>query len=285
MSASKHAYLIMAYEQPNMLKRLIATLDDSRNDIYVHIDKKAQTAFSFIYQSSFSTRHSALSIIPPVDARWGDVSLVKVELMLIEAALQHGSYAYLHLLSDSDYPIKSQDYIHAECERLKGTEFVGFSAAALLELEIKMQRYHLFPRDFRNKHTWKHFLRKGWLMVQAIIGYRRHADIVFQKGPQWWSITSDLASYILARKEAILNTYHHTYCPDEVFMQTLCWQSPFRERLSDKDDEFIGCRRFIPWQNNTIRPFQECDIPLMQVSPCWFARKFDEDTCRLISLI
>ena len=276
--SSRHAYLILAYAQPLMLQRLIAALDDPRNDIFVHVDKKG-TGFRFQdsgFKSSSATRHSSLVIIDSTDARWGDVSLVEVELNLIEAALQHDPYTYFHLLSDSDFPIKSQDYIHAECERLAGTEFIGYAQTKEGELEVKMHRYHLFPKDFKNGNIWKHVLRKGWLTIQKVVCCRRHGEMDFRKGPQWWSITSDLATYVLSQKEAILSTYHHTFCPDEVFMQTLCWHSEFRERLAHANNEFIGCRRFIPWQNNTIRTIKGSDLPVMQASPCWFARKFDE---------
>ena len=37
----KHAYLIMAHNEWEMLRALLEALDDSRNDIYLHIDKKA----------------------------------------------------------------------------------------------------------------------------------------------------------------------------------------------------------------------------------------------------
>ena len=37
----KHAYLILAHTDMVQLQRLISCLDDRRNDIYVHIDKKA----------------------------------------------------------------------------------------------------------------------------------------------------------------------------------------------------------------------------------------------------
>lgn len=37
----KHAYLIIAHNELEVLKRLISALDDERNDIYIHIDQKA----------------------------------------------------------------------------------------------------------------------------------------------------------------------------------------------------------------------------------------------------
>ena len=38
---NRHAYLIMAHNQWELLAQLLATLDDERNDIYLHVDKKA----------------------------------------------------------------------------------------------------------------------------------------------------------------------------------------------------------------------------------------------------
>ena len=35
----KHAYLIMAHNNPYILKKLLNLIDDKRNDIYLHIDK------------------------------------------------------------------------------------------------------------------------------------------------------------------------------------------------------------------------------------------------------
>ncbi|MDF2484874.1 MAG: glycosyltransferase, partial [Herbinix sp.] len=38
----RHAYLIMAHSNFEYLKKLIKSLDDPRNDIFLHIDKKAK---------------------------------------------------------------------------------------------------------------------------------------------------------------------------------------------------------------------------------------------------
>ncbi|UVV53809.1 hypothetical protein NXY15_04150 [Bacteroides thetaiotaomicron] len=39
----KHAYLIIAHNEFEILKRLIQALDDERNDIYIHFDRKAES--------------------------------------------------------------------------------------------------------------------------------------------------------------------------------------------------------------------------------------------------
>lgn len=37
----KHAYLIIAHNNWKILERLLILLDDNRNDIYLHIDRKS----------------------------------------------------------------------------------------------------------------------------------------------------------------------------------------------------------------------------------------------------
>ncbi len=42
---NKHAYLIMAHDNFEQLKILLDLIDDYRNDIYLHIDKKLKLIF------------------------------------------------------------------------------------------------------------------------------------------------------------------------------------------------------------------------------------------------
>ena len=281
--SNRHAYLIIAFAQPLMLQRLVEALDDERNDIFVHIDRKA--AFD---DSDIHTSRSSLTILPhPIDARWGDVSLVEVELRLIEAALKHGPYSYLHLLSDSDYPIKSQDDIHAECERLAGREFIGYAPTKDAEREVrnKVQYYYFFTKHFR-ENTFLHRAYKYlYIRAQKYLGIRRGRDVDFRRGCQWCSITSSFATYVLEQREEILRMYRRTYCPDEIFIQTLCWATPFRERLFDTNDEFNGCRRYVNWHGQNIHWLSEGQLDDMLASDRWFARKIAEQDVALTHLI
>ena len=42
----RHAYLIMAHGNHTQLSKLVSALDDERNDIYIHIDKKTRNIVS-----------------------------------------------------------------------------------------------------------------------------------------------------------------------------------------------------------------------------------------------
>ncbi len=63
----KHAFLIMAHNQYDQLKRLIEQLDDSRADIYLHIDKKSAMP------KDIKAKYSELKYIDSLDIQWGGV--------------------------------------------------------------------------------------------------------------------------------------------------------------------------------------------------------------------
>ena len=72
----KHAYMIIAHNEFDLLEILVRLLDDPRNDIYVHIDAKVKD-FDF---KSFQalTQYSRLRFTPRrISATWGDFSLIQ----------------------------------------------------------------------------------------------------------------------------------------------------------------------------------------------------------------
>lgn len=274
----RHAYLIIAHNEPEILKRLVGALDDERNDIYVHIDRKAP-----FDGRDIKTRKAGLFILPcRIDARWGDFSLVEVELALFGAAHMKGSYAYYHLLSGVDLPIKSQDYIHAYCQAHAGTEFIGFAQNATEEeLNWRSRHYFLFSRNFNSRNPAKRLLRKMFVLAQDLVGCRR-IDCDVKKGAQWCSVTHEFVGYLLYREDYLRRHFSHTYCPDELVMQTLCWNSAFRERVFSLSDEFAGCKRYIKWVDGKLQPLSPGDLDDMRHSDRWFARKFNHsDLCFL----
>ena len=103
----KHAYLIMAHNEWGLLNKLLQMLDDPRNDIYIHIDIKAEVDITALYKTVYAESF----YVPRMDVVWGGDSLVKCELELLKAAAPK-HYAYYHLLSGVDLPLKSQNEIH-----------------------------------------------------------------------------------------------------------------------------------------------------------------------------
>ena len=217
----------------------------------------------------------------PIAVYWGDISQVQVEYMLFERAFSQGPYAYYHLLSGVDLPIKSQDYIHAFFQKNQGKEFVGFwtDAAHRRDLHRKVYRYYLFTRYFKGGNALVHSVcalsRNLFLALQKVTRYKRNqGGLIFQKGFQWVSITQAFCAYLLSQKEHVFHTFRYTLCPDEIFIQTVLWNSPFREHIYNKENALVGSMRYIDWERGNPYVWQEKDTDELLSSPYLFARKF-----------
>lgn len=269
-----HAYLIIAHDKIEQLQLLLDCLDDERNDIYLHIDKK------FGPIPTLSTRKARLFVLSKrLDVRWGDYSQVEAELLLIETALSGGfAYSYLHLLSGADLPIKTQDHIHSFCAKNAGKEFIGYhSTEETAETIRRAHRYHLFPKYFRSTNVILRSLRFAFLLFQDIFKLNRNSGTCFRKGAQWFSITSEMASFFLSQKHWLDKTFHHTFCPDELAIQTIAWNSTFKDRLYDIEDEYCGNMRCIKWHNGQLSDWTADDYQTLACSDALFARKFNLD--------
>ena len=267
----RHAYLILAHHEFALLQTLIACLDDARNDIYVHIDKKVRTL-----PELHADRATLRVLKERVDVHWGDYSVVEAEFALFGAAHRNGPYAYYHLLSGVDLPLKSQDYIHRFFEEHKGKEFIGYTLTGMTpEIVRKVQRWHLFPGDFKNRSPFKRVLRAAWIRVQELAGYRRNRRIDFKKGSQWVSVTEAMVRCFLDHRDWARKVFTHTFCSDEIVFQTLCWQSPMRAYLYNTTDDGAGCMRAIGWRDGQLTDWTAADYETLAASPALFARKFN----------
>lgn len=195
----KHAYLIMAHNNWRILEKLLILLDDKRNDIYLHIDRKSD-----LVDFSNKVHNASLFVYHEIDVRWGDVSLIQVELYLFDAAYCKGGYLYYHLISGSDFPIKTQDEIHSFFNRNYPAEFVGFSSNMIFESRVN--KIHIFPRYQRTKNKcckkMLSLLRMIGVFLQNRFNYNHYKlSDKLMIGPEWVSITEQAVMLDLVEKE------------------------------------------------------------------------------------
>ena len=273
MSTTKHAYLIIVHGNFEQLQQLITLLDYPENDIYLHVDKKAQN----FNPTSFTTDYSSLYHIPRISVNWGGHSLVKCELNLLKAAIpQH--YQYYHLLSGADLPIKTQSQIHEYLDREPHKNYIDFDAVSNASGSAieRVDTYHFFQdkigRNPSNLSTILYWVEKLLLSVQRKIGIRRKQIIPIYKGSQWFSITDDFARYVLSQEKLIKKQFYHSICADEIFLQSLIMASPYRDTID------TNCLREIDWERGSPYTYQEEDVAMLLKSENLFARKFDCST-------
>ncbi len=275
-----HAYMIIAHNQFELLEKLILALDDERNDIFVHIDAKVKD-FDFKRFWELTEYSRVIFTDERVDVRWGDYSQVKTEFLLFSTAVKHENtdkpYDYYHLISGVDFPIKSNDYIHNFFEENKGKEFVHFFDNELLPAYLNRVKYYHFFLKKRNLFTKA--LTHALLLIQKVFGVNRikSTDIEIQKGCNWVSVTGSFAHYIVDEFPKYEKLLKHSFCGDEIFIQTVLINSPFKDNLYIKEfnNDHIMCMRLIDWERGNPYIFRSNDFDLIINSPCIFARKFD----------
>ena len=272
----KHAYLILAHNEPELLSLLVERLDDVRNDIYIHFDRKLSIL------PDIKTLHAGLYILKDrVDVRWADVSMLEAEYKLFHAVVDSGcQYSHHHLISGVDLPLKNQDYIHSFFVQHQGKEFVGLHQRPMnSHADRALHYWHPFTRSFRGSgcvFAIKRILRYLVIQTQVLLGIRRNTTIPFHKGGQWVSITRELIDYLLEQEDRAFTIFSRTFGADEYFVPTLIWDTPFMERLFDATDESRGAMRYIGWRaDGQLIDFTSQDLPALQQTEYLFARKFN----------
>ena len=279
----KHAYMIIAHNEFDLLEILVRLLDDPRNDLYIHIDAKVQD-FDFARFQRL-VQHANLQFTPRrLSVTWGHSSQVMTELLLLQTALAGEDpaqpYAYYHLISGVDLPIKSNDEIHAFFEQNEGKEFVHFSKNEPdPAFATRIRYYHLFrkKRNFFTKVLAQIAFR---LQVLFRVDRLKGQNLVVQKGTNWFSITGAFAKYIVGQGSRVDRLFAYSYCGDEVFVQTMLVNSPFAANLymPNCNNDQMACARLIDWERGNPYVFRMADYDEIMQSPAMFARKFSMQT-------
>ena len=232
----------------------------------------------------FRMNRGRLFLIPPMAVHWGGYSQIRCELRLLQAAVQQGPHAYYHLLTGATYPLKSQAYIHRFFQEHAGEEFISIDPHAPIE---RVQYIFLFNEAGKLSDTWidkkKYIWRRKYLDKQKSRGTDRFRQyqMEFRKGLAYWSITQELAGYILSRKKLIRKMFRFSLCGDEVFMQILAYNSPFRDRIYTSPGVEGQCLRCSTWPledrgvRRTGHNFYVQDLNWLLESEDLFALKFE----------
>ena len=282
-SSGKHAYCIIAHNDPYCLQTLINLIDDPRNDIFILYDKKCNKNQFADIDARFS------NIIFPkeeIDIYWGHYSQICAELILFETVLnQNSNYKYIHLLSGVDLPLHNQDYIHSYFNDLpNGTNLIGFAKGSENEADLKnkTEYRHILMKYYKDRNIIRKSIcsvvRKTWLSIQKALKLKVDwTGYHLAKGTNWVSITQEFASYLVSEKDSIIRKFKFVRCADEIYKQTMAMSSEFKDTIMLMDDEYKGCMRMIDWKRGRPYIWRITDIDEIMRSDALFARKFQTD--------
>lgn len=290
----KHAYLIMAHNNFYNLEKLLKMLDDDRNNIFLHFDKKTKNIDKSYYDRI--VLKAKLYIFQDISVNWGGFSQVQCELFLLKKAMDVEEHQVYHLLSAADLPIKTQDEIHDFFMKHQNKQFIQIDKKRFEKekksIIMRIKYYHPIQEIRKcvpNKMVQfvLTFFAKFLLAFQMLMKIDRlkniKMDVTF--GSQWFSITHSFAEYVIEKEKDIYNLFHKSQAPDELFMQMLAWNSKYREELHyDEEKESYDNMREIEWQyetdNSHPKTFKVDDFERIKKSGALFARKFMDDCDR-----
>lgn len=271
----KHAYLICAHTQFELLKKLIIMLDDTDNDIYIHVDKKSKN-FS---ENEFKkiANFSKVEFTKRINVYHGHRSQIEAELILLETAIKD-HHDFYHFITGQDLPIKTKQQIKDFYEQNRGMEFVFFNYEACESKSFlsRLSYYHFF---IPSKGIIKRIigrLAKYIISLQKCIGINRlkHINTELKKGCAYFDVSHEFAKYVVEKMRTdkdFSRLFRYTRCCDEVFLQTICYNSDFMKNCSS-----IGTR-YIDWHKHGISPevLTMDYLDILKNSKAMFARKFD----------
>lgn len=279
----RHAILITTHDNVEISKNLLSLYDDKNIDFYFLIDKKAKSYNEEVLKDI--CKKSSVYFVPKINIYWGSFSQIQAEYILLENAVKK-SYDYYHLISGCDIPLYTKNEFFDFFEQNKGKEYVEYSPKEIAEknkVQDRVKYYYVFMESVREKSAIKRkpktFLREFFLKLQKLLKIDRTKGKEFQYGSNWFDITDDFAKYILKNKPWVIKHFKKTCCADELFLQTLLFNSPFYSNnyycLNEKN-RILQRNRYTDWTRGQPYTFKKEDYnEIINIKESLFIRKFN----------
>jgi len=298
-------YLLLAYDNPKQLNRIVQSLNTSNTWFYIHIDKKSKRDFFIVELSKFKNI-TFVNVEDSEDVIWADFSTVSATLKCLKLISTLNIKGYCVLISEHDYPVKTNVEIINYFESNYGKLFIAtnlLNSKAENSLGTYNQRINSYKFNISSKKgdfviipsIWKKFFysRKTYLNIYKLFKNKkvfslinlfilRKAPIIIDHywGSQWWAIPNENIKEILDfinTNPKILAYYKYTLAVDELFFQTI-----LKHIDTQKINKSIFDVRptFMKWQNNASSPkillTNDFDELVSLPNRFLFARKFNE---------
>lgn len=287
------AYLILTHKDPKHLQNLIESLYiKGITSFFIHVDAKERI-------DSFKKQLTGFDDVDFIQNRlkvyWGGYNLCLAEKKLLETALKSiHNYDRLILLSGQDYPLWSNDKMLKQYEAYPQKIYMKCYNLSMVnyppKIPQRIERYHFRDLPITNK-TMRHFIIGGlmYLMNKLPIKKSRYILVGNTKWPvwggsQWFNISRECAEYVLKEMQinkVVCNYFKMSFAPDEMMIQTIIFNSPFRKFADSFSEDGIypgleetSMTHYIEYHNGQ-KTFKIGDFDNLISSNKMFGRKFD----------
>ncbi len=269
----KQAILITAYKDLDFLKEIVDFFDDDFT-FFIHIDKKCKEDITALSQINnvflFNNYH----------IEWGGSNHLMAILLLMKEAYKRNEYAYFHLITGSDFPVKPLAEFKDFFEKHKNENFMEYFPLPRESWGedggLKRIRYYwvgLNRVDVRGRF-WE--LIRLSLRIQKKLKINRKFPFFDGKlwaGGTYWSLSRKAVETFIRfvdENPGYIRRFRCTSIGEEIFLQTV---------LLNLDVPVTNnYLRYIDWGEDGANPvtLTEKDYDRILESDCFFARKFDK---------
>ena len=276
----KHAYLIIAHNEFEVLELLISSLDNEKNDIYVHFDQKIKKV------PNLNAKKSILYILEKrIDVRWGNYSQIQCEYLLWETASANGPYDFYHMISGVHLPLLAAKELYSYFARFHGKSlFCNLQKRNGDYQEIlKIHRINICTRTYASSNSMvsvlSQFVWKLFVALQRCLKFTVNDGIQFYWANNWCSLSQSAIDYLIGQKDIVLKRYRWSFCGDE-------WFAPTELMNSELQNDIIN----LPYLFNTIGKnnasvLDVADIAAIESGNYCFARKFSSKHVDMINFV
>lgn len=224
----KIAYLFFAYKNPRLIQRSIDLLGCDDCSFFIHIDGKIDIhRFASLHGDNVHFTRERITV------HWAEFTGVEAILLLIREALSNPvHFDYFVLMSGSEYPLRSGNYIRNFFAENRGREFITMSrieAPGDPFLRLNTLRY---PSTRPVLRLASRVLAKFGL---ARRDYRKHlGKLEPYSGITWWALSREACEFIVEfnRNDRVLKKFlQYTFAPEETYIHTILGNSPFKSNI------------------------------------------------------
>lgn len=224
----KIAYLILAHRNPVLIKKAMDVLACDGASFFIHIDAKVPLA------AFDSLRGENVTFCEPrLPVYWGEISLTDAIFTLMRQALASPQRPdYFVLMSGSDFPLRSGQYIQRFLKEHRGREFVTLEK--LPAPGMPMDR--ITTRRFPSTRPVLRFAFRALAKFGLATRDHRPAfrDLEPYSGHTWWTLSRRACQYVLDYVQShpeLSKFFEDTHASDESFIQTILANAPFKSEI------------------------------------------------------
>ncbi|MDR3574628.1 MAG: beta-1,6-N-acetylglucosaminyltransferase [Anaerolineaceae bacterium] len=272
-------YIVLAHDYPDQLIRLVKKLQAPNGTILIHQDKNMDSAGAAKIKNAFKEL-ADVRFLPRFSVRWGGFSLSRATNAAISQIIdQKVACDYAILLSEQDYPIKSNSSFLQFLENNRGKSYMEVHALPYENWTFgglhRIEQWH-----FGMSWIGSHFLRARVkyyleLFCDHVLPARRFPQ-GFQPygGSTWWVLSRDCLEYVHAfnRTHAeFIRFFNYVANASELYYQTILKNSPLSSSIENNKLTYTD----LSLGGVHPKTLQDEDFEQSVKTHEFFARKFD----------